>query len=184
MTCSTNPAASSVLGISHSVSIDGKHGLSLWQAGRVVDFTDPRLTSAFPQVQTAQKRPGGTKWLQLTCRVLCLKSHCNKSTNWFTHRVVEAWAIMLPPIGFLGSAENIAAPSTCATTWLVITTATPNCWQDWVTLDWMKSMTDNVSWCIRAAPHLICQPEQHAQEAAQVSLSGRQLASTWVVCSI
>lgn len=46
-----------------------------------------------------------------------------------THRVVEAWARMLPPIGFLGSAENMAAPSTCATTWLVITTATPNCWQ-------------------------------------------------------
>lgn len=43
-----------------------------------------------------------------------------------THRVVEAWARMLPPIGFLGSAENMAAPSTWATTWLVITTATPN----------------------------------------------------------
>lgn len=43
-----------------------------------------------------------------------------------SHRVVEAWARMFPPIGFLGSAENMAAPSTCATTWLVITTATPN----------------------------------------------------------
>ena len=31
--------------------------------------------------------------------------------------VVEAWAMMLPPIGFFGSAENIAAPSTWATTW-------------------------------------------------------------------
>jgi len=34
---------------------------------------------------------------------------------------------MLPPIGFFGSAENMAAaPSTWATTWFVITTATPN----------------------------------------------------------
>lgn len=44
---------SSVFGIAHAVSIDGKHGLSLWQARGVVDFADPRLASAFPQVQTA-----------------------------------------------------------------------------------------------------------------------------------
>lgn len=43
-----------------------------------------------------------------------------------SHLVVDAWAIMFPPIGFLGSAENMAAPSTWATTWFVITTATPN----------------------------------------------------------
>ena len=49
-----------------------------------------------------------------------------RMTHCITHRVVEAWAIMLPPIGFLGSAENMAAPSTCATTWFDITTATPN----------------------------------------------------------
>lgn len=30
--------------------------------------------------------------------------------------VVDACAMMFPPIGFLGSAENIAAPSTWATT--------------------------------------------------------------------
>lgn len=46
--------------------------------------------------------------------------------NLQTHLVVEAWAMMFPPMGFLGSAANIAAPSTCATTWFVITTATPN----------------------------------------------------------
>lgn len=40
--------------------------------------------------------------------------------------VVDAWAMIFPPMGFLGSAANIAAPSTWATTWLVITTATPN----------------------------------------------------------
>lgn len=63
---STNESASvtasclpvgSILGVTHSVSIDGKHGLSLWQARRVVDFTDPRLSSAFPQVQTKNTRP-------------------------------------------------------------------------------------------------------------------------------
>ena len=30
--------------------------------------------------------------------------------------VVEACAIILPPMGFFGSALNMAAPSTCATT--------------------------------------------------------------------
>ncbi len=42
------------------------------------------------------------------------------------YRVVEACAMMFPPMGFLGSAWNMAAPSTCATTWFVTTTATPN----------------------------------------------------------
>ena len=43
-----------------------------------------------------------------------------------THnRVVDAWAMMLPPIGFLLSPNIDAPPSTCATTWLVITHATP-----------------------------------------------------------
>ena len=41
--------------------------------------------------------------------------------------VVEACAMMLPPMGFFGSVANMDAPSTCATTWFVITTATPNC---------------------------------------------------------
>lgn len=45
--------SSSVFGITHTICIDGKHGLSLWQARGVVDFTDPCLASAFPQVQTA-----------------------------------------------------------------------------------------------------------------------------------
>ncbi len=45
----------------------------------------------------------------------------------YGYLVVEAWAIMFPPIGFLGSEANMADPSTWATTWLVITTATPYC---------------------------------------------------------
>ena len=40
--------------------------------------------------------------------------------------VVDACAIMWPPIGFFYSPANIAPPSTWATTWFVITTATPN----------------------------------------------------------
>ena len=42
------------------------------------------------------------------------------------HLVVEAWAMMFPPIGLICGPANIAEPSTWATTWLVITTATPN----------------------------------------------------------
>lgn len=41
-------------------------------------------------------------------------------------RVVEAWATMLPPMGLEGSLTKLMAPSTDATTWLVITTAMPN----------------------------------------------------------
>lgn len=48
----------SVFSISHSVSIDSKHGFSLGKTRRVIDFTDPGLTSAFPQVQPCQ---GGMK---------------------------------------------------------------------------------------------------------------------------
>lgn len=128
-------SAGSILGITHSISIDGKHGLGLWQAGRVVDFTDPRFSSTFPQVQTINVRPVLTNLEWWNCDVMtfsvstllvpCLSTSTNEQL--LTHRVVDAWARMLPPIGFLGSAENMAAPSTCATTWLVITTATPNC---------------------------------------------------------
>jgi hypothetical protein len=42
-------------------------------------------------------------------------------------RVVEACAMMLPPMGFFWSAGPPGALSTEATTWLVTTTATPNC---------------------------------------------------------
>ena len=47
--------------------------------------------------------------------------------------VVEACAMMWPPMGFLGSVANMEAPSTWATTWLVITTATPNCGRGGIT---------------------------------------------------
>jgi len=45
----------------------------------------------------------------------------------FTDLVVEAWAMMLPPIGLIWGPAKTAEPSTWATTWLVMTTATPNC---------------------------------------------------------
>jgi hypothetical protein len=37
-------------------------------------------------------------------------SKCKERYLAFAYRVVEAWAMILPPIGFLGSAVNIAAP--------------------------------------------------------------------------
>lgn len=43
-----------------------------------------------------------------------------------TNLVVEAWAIIFPPIGLIWGPAKSAEPSTCATTWFVITTATPN----------------------------------------------------------
>lgn len=43
------------------------------------------------------------------------------------HLVHDACAMIFPPAGFLGSGLNMdAAPSTWATTWLVMTTAIPN----------------------------------------------------------
>ena len=40
-----------VLGIPYAISIDSKHGFSLWEAGGVVDFTYSRLSSAFAKIQ-------------------------------------------------------------------------------------------------------------------------------------
>lgn len=51
-----NRTAGSVLSVSDTIGVDGEHGLCFWQAGRVVDLADPRLSSAFPQVQTANTR--------------------------------------------------------------------------------------------------------------------------------
>lgn len=41
-----------------------------------------------------------------------------------------------------------------------------------------------VSKLLQSDHHLVCQPEQHAEEASQVSLSGWQLTSAGVVCSV
>lgn len=60
------------------------------------------------------------KWAFLQCLV-----YTNIEALHPTDLVVDACAMIFPPIGFLGSAVNMAAPSTWATTWLVITTATP-----------------------------------------------------------
>lgn len=42
------------------------------------------------------------------------------------HLVVEACAIIFPPMGLIWGPANMADPSTCETTWFVMTTATPN----------------------------------------------------------
>ena len=50
-----------------------------------------------------------------------------KINNIKSYLVGEARATILPPISFLGSTENMAAAlSSWATTWFVMTTATPN----------------------------------------------------------
>lgn len=84
-----------------------------------------------------------------------------------SNRVVEACAMMLPPMGFLGSALNMAdAPSTWATTWLVITTAIPNY---------------NVT---PLSPHLICQSQQATEKLCQAHLTRRQFPTTGIISSI
>ena len=61
------------------------------------------LSSSLPQVESYEQQRQDTLYL-----------------------VVEACAMILPPMSFLGSELNMADPSTWATTWLVTTTATPN----------------------------------------------------------
>lgn len=73
------------------------------------------------------------------------------------NRVVDECAIMLPPMGFLGSALNIAAPSTWATTWFVITTATPN----WKSKRYVQCFS--IGMC--GGKYFISQSEQHSQES-------------------
>lgn len=51
-----NEAESSLFSISHSISVDGKHGFGLGKAGRVVNLTDPGFASAFSQVQSVGRR--------------------------------------------------------------------------------------------------------------------------------
>lgn len=69
---------------------------------------------------------GGVKQLTYKCLSNASNTLYTHSVSHTQYLVVEACAMMFPPIGFLGSVANMEAPSTWATTWLVITTATPN----------------------------------------------------------
>lgn len=101
---------------------------------------------------------------------------------------------MFPPIGFLLSALNMAIPSTCATTWFVITTATPN---------YSKVNEESCqSYFCRSFPILACQPTQELsqnfkkvthlvgkalkvpQEASHMHLTSRELASSREICAV
>lgn len=82
--------ARSVLGIAHPVGVDGKHGLGLWQAGRVVDFADPCLASAFPQVQSANTRPVFANLMQNKIDVAA------NAMNW--HRDTRVHALLCPSV--------------------------------------------------------------------------------------
>lgn len=48
----------SVFGVTHTVGVDGKDSLRLWQAGRIVNLADTRLTAAFPEVEPADVASG------------------------------------------------------------------------------------------------------------------------------
>lgn len=72
--------ARSVLGIAHSISVNGEHGFGLWQAGRVVDLTNPCLSTSFPQVQTA-----GNREVLITVVLAGRKAHAAPLTVWWRH---------------------------------------------------------------------------------------------------
>lgn len=99
--------------------------------------------------------------------------------------------MMFPPIGFLGSAANMAAPSTCATTWLVITTATPNCegraanQKEFIYHNLGKGKRKKKKKGVSRNPlvpngqvraYLICEAKEHPQKPGQMHLPGCQLA--------
>jgi len=96
-----------------------------------------------------------------------------------SYLVVEAWAMTLPPTGFLGSALNmVAAPSTVATTWFVITTATPNCKKRVFQTSNLNTVSSKMT------THFVGQAHQEAQKAGQVHLARCQLAATVVVRAV
>lgn len=70
----------SVFSISHSVSIDSKHGFSLGKTRRVIDFTDPGLTSAFPQVQPDREREGiRSGWTACSQKIILIHKGLNRA---------------------------------------------------------------------------------------------------------
>ena len=137
----SNQVTLSLLHITDAIRVDGEHCLPLRQTRAVVDLADPLLPATLPQIQ-----PDGIGILITVCRI-CRKTAKQKHLEFKkNYLVVDACAIMFPPMGFLGSALNIAAPSTCATTWLVKTTATPNSSasfskdrRNWARCIWMKT---------------------------------------------
>ena len=84
------------------------------------DHSDASQIPSDPMEKSASDsgRHGESYILQMRVSPLPLRKY---------RRVVDACAMMFPPMGFLGSALNMAqAPSTWATTWFVMTTAIPN----------------------------------------------------------
>lgn len=94
--------------------------------------------------------------------------------------MVLAWAIMFPPIGFFWSAGAPGALSTEATTWLVTTTAIPNC----------RVKARPVCGVLRGrrrrwrATHLIGETEQAAKELGEMHLTGAELSTSTEVGTI
>jgi hypothetical protein len=132
---------------------DGREGGALYSHGvraPAHSLASPMPSALMAKTASASGRQGESKILQMRVSPRPLRKYSLRE-GWHTphtcvsgraghgagrgegpDRVVEAWAIMWPPMGFLGSALNMdCAPSTWATTWLVRTTATPN----WPTTD-------------------------------------------------
>ena len=86
-------------------------GLRFGKARRIINFARTCVTSCFFELQTIH-----------------LYSDCQGLRIWeITYRVVEAWAMIFPPIGFFSfPAYGPADASGLDITWLVTTTAIPN----------------------------------------------------------
>ena len=112
----------SVLDICNTLRRNLETSLSFGQTRRAYHFTNPLLGSSL-----TQSKPNAR------CHYAINRHRTRKLIKLFTaslsktNLVVEAWAMMLPPMGLIWGPAKIAEPSTCATTWFVITTATPNC---------------------------------------------------------
>ena len=82
---------------------------------------------------------------------------------------------MFPPMGFLGSGLNMPPPSTFATTWLVMTTAIPNC----------EASSSVMRLCgDEKTTYLIGETLEHTKESSEVHLTSAEFSTTAVVCAI
>ena len=87
----------SVLGVVDAPTGDGERSLVLRKVGAVVDLGNPGLSPPFPQRDPDNEIFQSQKLIS--------------SSALTTYLVVEAWAMMFPPMGFLGSAwKDMVAP--------------------------------------------------------------------------
>jgi hypothetical protein len=90
-----------LLSITNAISVDCKSSFRLRQAGGVIDLADTSFGSTFTQIQSKNNK-----------RLLKYYFQVVFSLSKIADLVVEECAMIFPPIGFFGSAANIAPPST------------------------------------------------------------------------